>query len=201
MTNQPPRAATGYHTFMGALPVPKMTVKEYLEADQASERPLEYHDGEIFPLAEASLRHAAIETRIGALLHQGLKNKPCEAIGTMRVRVSPTQYVQPDLIVYCGKPVLTDESDPSLTNPSVIFEILSPSTAGYDYSGKFQLYRQLPSFEEYLLVAQDQPRIEVFRRMTDGRWLLTVYEGESAVAKVESLEIEIPLAEIYSQLP
>jgi len=178
-----------------------MTVEEYLEADQASDVPLEYHDGEMFPIAESSLRHAAIELRLAALLHQGLKLKPCEAIGTMRVRISPTQYVQPDLIVYCGKPALTEESDPSLTNPSVIFEILSPSTAGYDYSDKFQLYRQLASFEEYVLVAQDQARIEVFRRMTDGRWLLTAYEGESAAAKVESLEIEIPLGEVYGGLP
>ncbi|MBS1826336.1 MAG: Uma2 family endonuclease [Acidobacteria bacterium] len=98
----------------------------------------------------------------------------------MRVRISATQYVQPDLIVICGQPAFTDETDPSLTNPSVIIEILSPSTAGYDYSGKFQLYRQLPSFEEYLLVAQDQSRIGVFRRMNDGRWLLSSYEAQRA---------------------
>lgn len=186
---------------MGAVPVLKMTVKEYLEADQVSDRPLEYHDGEIFPIAESSYRHAAIGLNLGVFLKQGLKGKPCHAIGTMRVRISATQYVQPDLIVICGQPAFTEESDPSLTNPSVIIEILSPSTAGYDYSGKFQLYRQLPSFEEYVLVAQDQPRIEIFRRMTDGRWILSTYEGEAAVAKVESLEIEIPLAEVYAQLP
>ena len=177
-----------------------MTVKEYLAADEASDRPLEYHDGEMFPLAEASIRHAAIESRLHRIVGRQLKSS-CEVLGTMRVRVSATQYVQPDLIAYCGKPVLTEESDPSLTNPSVIFEILSPSTAGYDYGAKFQLYRQLASFQEYVLVAQDQPRIEVFRRMEAGRWLLTSYEGESAVAKVESLEIDIPMSEVYAELP
>ncbi|MFN7931718.1 MAG: Uma2 family endonuclease [Bryobacteraceae bacterium] len=185
---------------MGAMPVPRMTVKEYLEADQVSDRPLEYHDGEIFPLAESSYRHAAIDSRLHRVFGSQLK-ATCQVIGTMRVRISATQYVQPDLIVICGQPAFTEESDPSLTNPSVIIDILSPSTAGYDYSGKFQLYRQLPSFEEYVVVAQDQPRIEIFRRMNDGRWLLTTYEGETAVAKVESLEIEIPLSEIYTQLP
>ena len=118
----------------------------------------------------------------------------------MRVRISPVQYVQPDLIVYCGQPVLTAESDPSLTNPKVIFEILSPTTEGYDYSGKFQLYRQLPSFEEYVLVAQEQPRVEVFRRMPDGKWILSTYEGNESTAVIESLNVQLPLGEIYSQL-
>lgn len=183
------------------VPVPKLTVKEYIEADQVSDRPLEYHDGEIFPLAEASIRHAAIELSIGALLREGVKGKPCRVLGTMRVRISPTQYVQPDLIVYCGQPELTTESDPSLTNPKVIVEILSPSTAGYDYGDKFELYRRLPSFEEYVLVAQDKPRIEVFRRIDGGRWLLSTYEGESATAHIESIDVRLPLAEIYSELP
>ncbi len=178
-----------------------MTVKEYLAADQVSDRPLEYHDGEIFPIAEASIRHAAIALSVGAMLREGVMGRPCRVLGTMRVRISATQYVQPDLIVYCGQAELTTESDPSLTNPKVIVEILSPSTAGYDYGDKFELYRRLASFEEYVLVAQDKPRIEVFRRMGDGRWLLSTYEGESAVAVVESIDVRLPLAEIYAGLP
>lgn len=185
---------------MGALPVPKLTVEEYIEADQVSDRPLEYHDGEIFPLAEASIRHAAIDSCLHKMLGSQLASS-CRVLGTMRVRISPTQYVQPDLIVYCGKPELTTESDPSLTNPRVIVEILSPSTAGYDYGDKFELYRRLPSLEEYVLVAQDKPRIEVFRRIDGGRWLLSTYEGESATALIESIDVRLPLAEIYAELP
>ena len=186
---------------MNALPIPRLSVEEYLAADLVSDRPLEYHDGEIFPIAEASLRHAAIEVNVGSLLKQRLSGTTCNVIGTMRVRISQTQYVQPDIIVYCGQPTLTKESEPSLTNPKVVFEILSPSTADYDYGGKFQLYRQLPSFEEYVLVAQDQPRVEVFRRMPDGKWLLSTYEGEESTAAVESLDMQLPLREIYAQLP
>jgi len=79
----------------------------------------------------------------------------------------------------------------------VIVEILSPSTADCDYGGKFALYRGLPSFEEYLLIAQDEPRIEVFRKMPDDRWVLSSYVGLDATVRVESLEIDLPLAEIY----
>ena len=100
-------------------------------------------------------------------------------------------------MVVCGKPVFTDEDQDTVTNPKVIVEILSPSTADYDYGGKFALFRTLPSFEEYLLIAQEEPRIEVFRKMPDDRWILSSYVGLDATVRVESLEIDLPLAEIY----
>ena len=78
-------------------------------------------------------------------------------------------------------------------------EVLSPSTADYDYGGKFALYRSLPSFEEYLLIAQDEPRIEVFRKNSEGHWVLYTYEGMESTVRVESLAIDLPLAEIYSE--
>ena len=82
----------------------------------------------------------------------------------IRVRVSPKKYLYPDLLVYCGEPQLTDEVEDTITNPKVIVEVLSPSTANYDQGGKFRLYQQLPSFEEYVLVSQDTPRVEVSRK-------------------------------------
>ncbi|MBS1829508.1 MAG: Uma2 family endonuclease [Acidobacteria bacterium] len=185
---------------MGALPVPRMTVEEYLAADQTSERPLEYHDGEVFPLAEASLAHGAIQFNLSSALRSKLEAGPCRGTGSVRVRVSPTQYLYPDVLVFCGQPELSKESDPSLTNPKVIFEILSPSTSDYDFGAKFQLYRQLPSFEEYILIAQDQPKVEVFRRLPDGRWILTIYEGLEATISLDSLNIQLPLSEIYARV-
>ena len=79
----------------------------------------------------------------------------------------------------------------------MIVEVLSPSTQGYDRSRKFDLYRLLPSFEEYVLVSQDKPSVEVIRKSPDGRWIITFYEGLEALAKVESLDIALPLAELY----
>jgi Uma2 family endonuclease len=178
-----------------------MTVAEYIAADEASERRLEYHDGEVCPLAWANFPHAMIQANMAYGLSLRLRGKPCQIIGTMRVRVSPVQYLQPDLIVYCGEAALTPEPDASLTNPKVLFEILSPSTADYDYGSKFQLYRLLPSLEEYVLVAQDQPRVEVFRKSAGGKWILSSYQGEQSAVAVESLEIELPLTEIYANLP
>ena len=89
--------------------------------------------------------------------------------------------------------MLTDEYQDTVTNPKVIVEILSPSTADYDYGQKFILYRKLESFEEYLLVAQDEARIEVARKTVDKRWLISTYEGLDAVVNVESLGISLPM--------
>ena len=180
------------------IPVPRISVEEYLAADAASETPLEFHDGEIFPMVDASLPHAILLAALGSCIGPRLANSPCKAAGLARVCVSASKYVYPDFLIICGQPILASDSDASLTNPKVIFEILSPSTEGYDYNGKFKLYRQLPSIEEYVLIAQDQPRIEVFRRMPESKWVLSTYEGREAQALLESLNISIPLAELYA---
>jgi Uma2 family endonuclease len=183
---------------MSASPVPKLSVEEYLALDRVAELRSEYYDGEMFPIITAGWEHARIAMNTGRLLAERLRGRPCRPLNsTLRLRVGPTKFAYPDFMVVCGKPVFTDDKQETITNPKVIVEILSPSTADYDYGGKFALYRSLPSFEEYLLIAQDEPRGEVFRKTPDGRWLLSSYVGLEATVRVESLEIDLPLSEIY----
>ncbi len=178
---------------MGALAAPKMSVEEYIALDDAAELKSEYHDGELFPI------DAMIAANATARLVLRLNPASCRSyISPVRVRVSPTKFVYPDILVVCGKTELTEESTDTITNPKVVVEILSPSTADYDYGGKFALYRRLPSFEEYVLIAQDQPRVEVFRKAADNRWILTTHEGLEAAVNVEALNITLPLAELYA---
>jgi Uma2 family endonuclease len=101
--------------------------------------------------------------------------------------------VGPEVLVFCGKAALTDEHHDTITNPKVIVEILSPSTADYDYGGKFSLYRRLPSFEEYILFSQDAALVETFRKTHDSEWVLRTHEGLDAVVAIESLGISLPL--------
>ena len=185
---------------MSAPPVPGISVEEYLAADRVAEVKSEYHDGEVFPVADASLQHARILVNVAWRVSERLESSPCQALGPTRVRVSPTKFVYPDLLVVCGEPELTDEHQDTLTNPKVIVEILSPSTAGDDSGEKFRLYRRLPSFEEYALIAQDEPRVEVFHRNPEGTWLLTTHEGLDATFPLDSLGITLPLAEIYDRV-
>ena len=183
---------------MSAIPVPKLSVEEYLALDRAAEIRCEYHDGELFPVVAVTFEHARVTANTVYRFSERLYGKPCRVLNSpIRVRVSPTKFVYPDILVFCGKPDFTDDMQDTITNPRVIVEVLSPSTADYDYGGKFALYRRLPSFEEYFLIAQDEPRIEVFRKDPANRWILSSYAGLESTVRVESLDIVLPLAEIY----
>jgi Uma2 family endonuclease len=181
------------------LPVAKVSVEEYLAIDRAAEVPSEYRDGEMVPMVAVSWEHSVIGVNVGSVLKERLAKTPCRVAGApLRVRVSETRFVLPDVMVVCGKPVLADEHNDTLTNPKVIIEILSPSTADYDYGHKFILYRRIESFEEYVLVAQDEARVEVFRKTPDKRWVISTYEGLDTVANIESLGISFQLADVYA---
>ena len=117
--------------------------------------------------------------------------------GPLRVRVTATQYVYPDFEIVCDKPQLTDEQEDTLLNPKVVIEILSPSTAGYDRGAKFELYRRLASLEEYVLVSQFKPMVEVFTKQSEHQWSLTIVDDASQIVRLQSIGIEFPLAGFY----
>ncbi|MCX6590676.1 MAG: Uma2 family endonuclease [Acidobacteria bacterium] len=183
---------------MSALSIPRISVEEYLAADRAAERRSEYHDGEVFPMVAVTFTHARLAVSLARRLDEKLSYGTCQTLAAPRVRARATNFVYPDLAVICGQPQLGDAHGDILLNPRVIIEILSPSTADYDYGGKFALYRGLASLEEYVLVSQESCLIEVFRRLTDGRWALSSYQGAEAVLTLECLGIALPLAEIYA---
>jgi Uma2 family endonuclease len=175
-----------------------MTLEEYLATDKASELPLEYRNGDVFQAFDASPSHAGLTAMLCASLVHRLKGTQCTTYAALQVRISPVQYVYPDVAVVCGQPALTSERDQSVSNPKVIFEILSPATQDYDYGSKFLLYRQLASIEEYVLISRDQPRAEVFRRAPQDKWILSTYEGVETTLILESLDRRIPLRELYA---
>lgn len=185
---------------MGAAAIPKISVDQYLALDRAAELKSEYHDGELFPIVAVSYRHSVIGSNVAFEMKSRLPVGCRLSLAPLRVRVSPSKFVYPDLMVICGKPALTDEHHDTLTNPKVIVEILSPSTADYDAGGKFRLYRELPSFEEYLLVSQETPMVEIFEKKSDGTWNLRTVRGAEAVVRVNTLGIEFPLAALYADL-
>ena len=183
---------------MSAFAVGKLTVEEYFAMDESSESPLEYYDGEIFPVVDATLEHAIIHVNVSFCLAGRLKGSPCRAASQLRVRTNARNYVVPDLAVVCGGFIQAPESKNITINPKVILEILSPTTADFDHGGKFALYCKLPSFTEYVLIAQDTPKVEVFFKESDVKWILSIYEGIQSNVKIESLGIEIPASEIYA---
>ena len=179
-----------------------ITQQEYLELERQSETKNEYWNGEIYAMAGASKRHTLIAANVIASLHSQLKGRPCSVhTGDLRVKVSPTGlYTYPDVVVLCGKPQYDDRVQDTVSNPTVIIEVLSKSTESYDRGVKFEHYRRLESLTDYLLVSQDTSCIEHRVRQPDDKWLLGIYQGLDSVVPVLSIGCELPLAEVYDKV-
>ena len=181
---------------------PRLTPEEYLALERAAEYKSEYYAGEIFAMAGASERHVTIVANIMYLLVGQLKGRPCKAYSTdMRLKVSPTGlYTYPDIIVVCGAPVFADEQKDTLLNPTVLMEVLSESTEAYDRGKKFDHYRTLVSVSDYLLISQDQLKIEHFVRQADNRWLFSAHGSLDNVVEITSIACALPLRDVYDKV-
>jgi Uma2 family endonuclease len=191
---------------MSALPKLYLSPHDYIAQERLADYKSEYYDGEIFAMAGASRYHNAVAPSINAILYNHLLPKGCDVYGSdMRVFVERTPirgkslYTYPDLTVVCGEPTFTDEHEDTLTNPLLIVEILSDSTERYDRTTKFQLYKGLQSFREYVLVAQKEPFVEVFTRKANGDWVYTAANDMEAGIYLESIDLMLPLAAVYAQ--
>ena len=173
---------------MATQPRPYLTPQQYLEIDRAAERGSEYYDGEMFPMTAVTLVHDRIFDNVSASLRTQLQNGPCTKVGSnVRVRCGPAgPYFYPDILVFCGAPVLEDSHEDTLLDVTAIIEILSPSTERYDRTFKFEHYRKLPSLQHYLLIAQNEVKIEHRRRQPDSSWTAVISSDQQAVVELSS---------------
>ena len=185
---------------MSALPKQKYTIEEYIELEKSSEERYEYFDGEVFSMAGSSPEHAIIATNIAGEINAGLKGKNCRAINSdLRVKVPDAPpYRYPDVSVVCGE--LKREQylgQVMVVNPTLIVEVLSPTTKDYDKDQKFLAYQSIETFQEYLLVAQDRPHVTRYVRQADNQWLRSDFIGMESVVELKSLGVTLLLSEIY----
>lgn len=180
---------------------PVISREDYLLREAQSDGKHEFFQGQIYAMAGGTFRHAQVAGNLYAGLRQALLGGPCQPMNSdMRVHTPSGLDTYPDVSVYCGQPELTDK-DTTLLNPSVIIEVLSPSTRDYDRGGKFSHYRSLPGLRDYLLVDPDAVLVEHFHWIRESEWLFHVYTGLSEVIKLESIKVELSLTEIYQQIP
>jgi Uma2 family endonuclease len=177
------------------------TPEQYLALERKAEVKSEYINGWIYAMAGASREHNLISANILAELHVQLRSRPCETYSSdMRVKVSATRlYTYPDVVVVCGEPRFEDEHVDTLLNPTVLIEVLSPSTEAYDRGDKFAHYRRLESLQEYVLIAQERMRVEHYARQGE-QWLLTEFSQPDEQLPLASIGCEIPLREIYARV-
>ncbi|MDH3603965.1 MAG: Uma2 family endonuclease [Candidatus Tectomicrobia bacterium] len=187
---------------MAINPKTKLTPAEYLAFERAqTDAKHEYCDGEIHAMAGASREHNRIVSNVMGMLYNQLRGRPCDHYsGDMRVKVPATGlYVYPDVTALCDEPQFEDEVLDTLLNPSVIIEVLSETTEAYDRGAKFDHYRSIESLQAYILIAQDKPQIELFQRQTDN-WLLSVAKGVEAGVRLEAIDCELVLADVYERV-
>ena len=187
---------------MSRQPKPYLSPEDYLALERRAEFKSEYFDGEIFAMAGASEPHNLITINTIRELSIQLKKRPCKAYANdMRVKVSPTGlFTYPDVIVVCGQAQFDDIQRDTLLNPTLIVEVLSDSTEAYDRGRKFEHYRKLESLMEYVLIAQHRPHVESYRRQPDQRWVLTESDGLESSLRLDAIDCELALAEIYDKV-
>jgi len=174
----------------------------YFEREDKAETKSEYHDGVLVAMAGASPAHIRITTNLTRLVGNQLEGKSCEPFDSdMRVMVQECNTVYyPDLTVICEPPRFADTGLATLLNPTLIVEVLSPSTERVDRGMKFDCYRTLESLQAYVLISQDEPRIELFSRQSDGSWRYDVATGLQATLLLDAIGCELRLAELYTRV-
>lgn len=179
------------------------TPEDYLEFERESDSRHEFLDGEIYSMAGESLSHSRVCMNLAREIGNKLKGKSCEALSpNMKVRTTTASlFSYPDLTIVCGEPQFHDRKKDVLTNPKVIFEVLSPSTADYDRTTKFQRYRMgNETLTDYILVSQDYCFVEHFSKQADGNWIYQSLSELSDFLRITTIDCELSLEEIYDRV-
>jgi len=187
---------------MASLPRQFVNPEEYLAAERGADMRSEYVDGVVYAMAGASERHNAIVANLIIAIGVRLRGGPCRVYPSdLKVGLqNRTRFFYPDVSIVCGGPLYIDDQKDVILNPVVIAEVLSEATDGFDRGRKFLSYQQITSLQEYVLVEQDEVRVETFKRGLDGNW---VYSKVSDIGKsmtLKSINCEIPLSEIFERV-
>lgn len=187
---------------MIAHPQPHLSVQDYLDRERQAEIKSEFIAGAMVAMTGASRRHHLIVVNLAASLHAQLRSRSCEIYaGDMRVAVDQAEfYTYPDIVVACGAPQFLDDQLDTLLNPTLIIEILSPSTAAYDRGEKFRRYRQLTSLQEYLMIAQDRVAIEQYQRQGANEWSPIDLKQLGSEIRLPSIECQLRIQDIYEKI-
>ena len=180
---------------MNAVLLPRMTIEAYLDWENAQREKHEFVQGEIFAMTGGRRTHGRVLMNLARHLGNALAGTPCQVfVDSMKVQAAEDTVLYPDVFVTCDAADLA--TDQIFRAPTLVIEVLSPSTQSYDRSRKFALYRRIPALREYVLVDPDTRRVEAFRRNIAGEWVLDdMSEGPALV--LPCIEASVPMAEVF----
>ena len=183
---------------------PLMTAAEYLAFADAQAVKYEYRAGRVYAMTGASIRHNIIVASTITHVATQLAEQDCTVTTSdTRVFVASTEaYRYPDVTVFCGDPAYWSERNDTLTNPILLIEVLSPSTAVTDYNEKLEEYTQIDSLQAYVIISQDKPKAELYRRDDSGKWIYDFVTGLDAEISVPlpAQELRLSLAQVYRRV-
>lgn len=187
---------------MSAAVKKRATAEEYLRLERAAEFKSEFYNGEIIAMAGASRFHNGVKENLAIQIGNQIWKGSCQSFSSeTKVYVDRTgNYFYPDILIVCDEPVSQDRNHDVLLNPTVVIEVLSPSTENFDRGMKMLNYQRIPSLHEYLVVYQDQPLIQHYAKQADDTWIQTRLEGMSATLTLLEGKVVIPLADIYNRI-
>lgn len=186
---------------MSTQPKTFLTPEQYLAIEREAPYKSEYFNGEMFAMAGVREGHDLIAGNVHGNLWTSFRSRPCRAYTSdMRVRTISGLYSYPDTSAVCGNPEFLDDIRDTLLNPSLIVEVLSPSTEAYDRGRKFELYQSIPSLNEYLLLSSDRVHADLYVRQPAGLWLRSSFGELQDVITLESVDCRLKLADLYEKV-
>lgn len=185
---------------MAASDLRRISVDEYVALDRASEERWEYVNGEAFAMAGASPEHNLVAANVASALRAALRGGPCLAMSEGQKIATPRTkaYHHPDVVVVCGTPRYDERDDHAIVGPTLLVEVLSPTTADYDRGGKLVHYRTIESLADYLIVSLEDRSVEHHHRIEAGKWLVT--EHHDGAVELESIGVTLQLADLWADL-
>jgi Uma2 family endonuclease len=181
---------------------PFITPEAYLKQEREATVKSEYIDGQIYAMSGASRQHNRITIDVATLINVQLRGGPCELFANdMCVKVNDSSlYTYPDVVVVCGEAQFEDTALDTLLNPTLIIEVLSDSTEKYDRGKKFAHYQRIEALREYVLLSQDEARVECYTRQAGNRWILSTVISREDTMPLESIGCVLPLADVYARV-
>jgi phenylacetic acid degradation protein len=175
------------------------SLKDYLDVEEHSGSRHEFYQGTIFAMAGASQEHNRIVFNLTRSLILKMQGKSCDIFGSdQRVHIpSNSLYTYPDLTIVCDPPIMSGEEQMSMTNPSVIVEVLSPTTKDYDKTTKFRLYRDIPTFQEYILIDSRSVLVEHHYKDVNGQWICQTSDQFTDSLAIKTVDVSVLLSDIY----
>ncbi|MDQ7024965.1 MAG: Uma2 family endonuclease [Anaerolineae bacterium] len=180
-----------------------MSEAEYLEFEEKSEIKHEYVAGYVYAMAGASWNHTVINGNTHSTLDAQLLDKPCVVVSNdlrLKVETKKVSFRYPDVMVICGKPEFIENRVDTINNPTIIIEVLSPATALEDRNAKLDEYTGLNSVEEYVLVSQEEAKIERYTRQESGEWLYRKVAGLENNIDLRSIDCVLELSQVYKKV-